>query len=67
MKRNIRSWDRIIRIVVALLAGILYISGVVTGTFGVVLMVAAVILLVTGIINFCPLYYLIGINKNIKS
>ena len=67
MKRNIRSWDRIIRIVVALLAGILYISGIVTGTFGVVLMVTAVILLVTGIINFCPLYYLIGINKNIKS
>ncbi|HRH50337.1 MAG TPA: DUF2892 domain-containing protein [Panacibacter sp.] len=68
MKRNIGSADRITRIIIAAIIAVLYFTSTITGTWGIVLMVAAGIILLTGIINFCPIYYALGINTNrIKS
>ena len=56
MKINLGKADRILRIVVGLAiigAGVYFGSWV--GVIGM-------ILLVTGFINFCPIYHLIGIN-----
>ena len=57
MKTNIGGIDRPLRIVVglALLAWVLFFSGPVWAWIGVVA-------LATGLIGFCPLYTLIGIN-----
>ena len=54
--------DRIIRILIALFAAYLYYTGSVAGTFGVVLLVVAVVFLLTSVISFCPLYTLLGIS-----
>ena len=61
MKKNMSSTDGIIRIVLAALFAVLYFTNVITGTIGVVLMVAAAIFLLTGLVNFCPLYAALGL------
>ena len=61
MKKNMGTADRLIRIVVALVAAGLYFTHTVTGIFGIVLLVVAGIFVLTGLISFCPLYTLFGI------
>ena len=58
MKRNMSNIDRLIRAIVAALIAYLYLGGFVTGTFGIILVVLGVILLITSVIGFCPLYAL---------
>lgn len=62
MKKNMGSADRIVRILIALLAAYLYYAGIVTGTLGIVLVVVAVVFLLTSFVSFCPLYAVFGIN-----
>ena len=62
MKTNMGSTDRITRSLLAVTAITLYATGVVTGTFGIVLIVLSGIFLLTSLISFCPLYTLIGFN-----
>lgn len=62
MKTNMGSADRITRSLLAIAAIILYATGVVTGTFGIVLMVLSGIFLLTSLVSFCPLYTMIGFN-----
>jgi hypothetical protein len=56
MKRNMSNIDRIIRLVLAAVFGYLYFGGIVTGAFGIVLLVLGAVFLVTAVIAFCPLY-----------
>jgi len=56
MKANMGSADRIVRIILAVVMAVLYFQGIVAGTLGIVLVVAAVIFALTSIISFCPLY-----------
>ncbi|MCJ7694336.1 MAG: DUF2892 domain-containing protein [Anaerolineaceae bacterium] len=62
MKKNMGSIDRIIRIILAVVFTILYFTGTVTGVWGVVLLVLAVIFALTSLIGFCPLYLLFKYN-----
>lgn len=62
MVKNIGQTDKIIRIVLALLLAALDFFEVVTGGFSWVLSVVAIVLLVTALINFCPLYKVLGKN-----
>ncbi len=62
MKKNVGSADRIIRIILAIVFAILYFAKIVTGTWGIVLLVLAIIFLLTALISFCPLYVIFGIN-----
>lgn len=62
MKRNMHKMDRIIRVLIALVIGALYFSGMITGTLGIVLMVLAGIFVLTSLVSFCPLYALFGIS-----
>ncbi len=56
MKKNMGTVDRIVRVVLALIVGVLYYMGEITGTAAIVLGVLAVIFLFTSIFSFCPLY-----------
>jgi len=48
--------DRTIRVVVAAIFAYLYFGGIVTGIFGIILVVLAGIFLLTSLFAFCPLY-----------
>lgn len=63
MKKNIGSTDKIIRIIVAVIAIALYFTGILTGTLGIIALVAAGIFLLTSLISFCPLYTVFGFSS----
>lgn len=67
MKRNMGLPDRIVRIVLATIAPVLYFADIVSGTLAMVLLVISGILLVTSLFRFCPLYVPFGINTNKES
>ena len=56
MKRNMSNTDRIVRVLISALFAYLYFGGIVTGTFGIVLLVLAGVFTLTAIVAFCPLY-----------
>ena len=62
MKKNLGVIDRVLRLILALLVVILYLTGVISGTVAVVLSILAVALLVTSFFSFCPLYVLLGLS-----
>ncbi len=55
------STDRGIRIALAVVFALLYFSGLVTGTIGLVLVILGGIFLLTSLVSFCPLYAIFGI------
>ncbi len=61
-KTNMGDLDKIIRVLVALAIGILSYTNVITGTTAIVLGVIGIVLVVTSLVNFCPLYQLLGVN-----
>ncbi len=66
MKANMGTTDKIIRIAIAALIAILYFTNVISGTLGIVLLVAAAVFVLTSLISFCPLYPIIGMNTSKK-
>jgi hypothetical protein len=56
MTPNVGTTDRIIRLIVAVLFAALYFGGVVTGTFGVILLILGIVFALTAAVSFCPLY-----------
>ncbi len=66
MKKNLGFADKAVRLVLAVALAVLFFTGVVSGTLGVVALTAAGIFLVTPLINFCPLYAALGISTKAK-
>jgi hypothetical protein len=62
MKKNMGSADKFIRIVLAIIVGVLYYTGVIEGTTAIVLGVLAIVFALTSFVSFCPLYVPLGIN-----
>lgn len=62
MKANMGTADRIIRIIIAAVIVALYYTGVISGTWGIVLLVLAGIFVLTSFVSFCPLYAPFGIS-----
>lgn len=62
MKKNMGSPDRIIRILAAIVFAVVYFTGTVTGTWGVVLLLLGAVFVLTSFVSFCPFYAMIGIN-----
>lgn len=62
MKKNMGSVDRIIRVVLAIVFGVLFFTKMVTGVFGIILLVLGVVFLLTSFVSFCPLYLPFGIS-----
>jgi hypothetical protein len=56
MKANMGSVDKIIRVLVAVVIGILYFTGTISGTVAAILGLLAVVFILTSLISFCPLY-----------
>ncbi len=66
MKKNMGTIDKSVRIVLAIVAVVLFFTHVVTGVLGIVLLVVAGIFVLTSLISFCPLYWPFGINTGKK-
>ncbi len=62
MIKNMGSIDRTLRIIMTLIIAYLSYSGIISGTLGILLLAAAVILLITSVFSFCPIYTLMGVN-----
>jgi hypothetical protein len=62
MKKNMGQADKGIRIAVALLIGVLYGSGILSGAMALVLGIVAVVFVATSFISWCPLYAPLGIS-----
>lgn len=54
--------DRIIRIIIAIVVGVLYWQGIIEGTLAYVLLALAAVFLLTSLVSFCPLYKIVGLN-----
>lgn len=61
MKINMGKADRIIRLIVAMVFGLLFFTGKVTGLLGIILLILGGIFIMTSLIGFCPLYVVLGI------
>ena len=62
MKKNVGNIDRIVRILLALVFGYLYVSGTVTGLVGTVLLVLGGIFVLTALLGTCPIYSALGMS-----
>lgn len=61
MKKNMGSADRIIRFLIAAIVVVLYATGTIAGTLGIILLVLAGVFVLTSLVSFCPLYAPFGI------
>lgn len=56
IEKNVGTTDRIVRFVLAAIFAVLYFTGIVSGTFGIVLLVLAAVFALTAVVSVCPLY-----------
>lgn len=52
--------DRLIRLVVAVVLTVLYYTGIISGTIGIVALIVALVFTITSLVSFCPLYSVFG-------
>ncbi|MFN2114043.1 MAG: DUF2892 domain-containing protein [Anaerolineales bacterium] len=66
LNKNMGTADRLIRVVLGILFGYLYFSGIVAGVLGIILLVLGIILVLTSLVSFCPLYAIFNLRTNKK-
>jgi len=66
MKKNLGTIDKVIRLLLAALVIILFLTKVIYGVWGIVLLVFAGIFILTALMGFCPIYYALGLNSGKK-
>ncbi|HEY8659923.1 MAG TPA: DUF2892 domain-containing protein [Hanamia sp.] len=64
MKKNVGNADRIIRVIMAAIFALLWFQNIVTGIAGIILLILSVILLLTSLVGFCPLYRIFRLNTS---
>ncbi len=67
MKQNMGTIDRVIRVILAILVLVLYLTGNISGTAAIILGIFAVIFVLTSVVGFCPLYGPLGISTKKKT
>ncbi len=66
MTHNMGTLDRGIRVGLALLVGLLYATGDLSGTAALGLGALALVFLLTSAVGMCPLYRLVGLDTRMK-
>jgi len=67
MKKNVGTIDKVIRIVFAMAVIALFLTNVITGVLGIVLLAVSAILVITSMVGVCPLYIVMGLNSAEKT
>ena len=55
------SLDKLIRLMIAIVLIVLYYTNILKDTLGIVALIVSLVLTITSLISFCPLYGLVGI------
>lgn len=64
--KNMGKADKIIRLLIAVVLTVLFLNHVITGVFGIVLVILAAVFVLTSLVGTCPLYLPFKINTNKK-
>ena len=67
MKTNLSRADQVVRIIIAAILATLYFKDVIGGLIGFILLLLAIVLAITGVFGYCPLYAIFGFHKNSKT
>ena len=59
--------DKIVRPNLSIAIGILSFTGIIPGTAAIILLIVATVLVVTVLVNFCPIYHFPGISTKKKT
>ena len=62
MKANMGTFDKVARILAAVVIAILYFTKVISGPVAIVLLIFAGVFILTSFLSFCPLYVPFGIS-----
>ena len=62
MKKNMGAIDRVGRIAIAVVIGILFFKGILTGWLSILLGIIAIAFLLTGLVSTCPIYLPFGLS-----
>lgn len=62
MTKNVGAVDRAVRLVIGIALLALAFLHVVTGTMAIVAYIAGAVALVTGLVRFCPVWSIFGVN-----
>lgn len=62
MKKNLGTTDKLVRLLVAILVLVLYLTHTISGNMALLLGFFAFIFALTSYISFCPIYWMFGIN-----
>ena len=60
--KNMGVLDKRLRLIVAALIALFYFLGFIKGTVAVVLLCVGIVLALTSLLSFCPLYKIAGVN-----
>lgn len=62
MKLNVGTWDRLLRVIIGGLLVMLLVTGILSlsSGLGIIAAIAAAILIITGVVSFCPAYGMFG-------
>lgn len=66
MKANLGSIDKIVRVAIAVLLIVLFITEIISGIMVFISLIVASVLLITSTISYCPVYRACGINTRKK-
>jgi hypothetical protein len=66
MNSNMSKADSVVRIIIAAILTTLYLKDVIGGLIGFILLMIAIVLAITGVFGYCPLYAIFGFKTNTK-
>jgi hypothetical protein len=62
MKKNMSTADKVVRAIIAAVFAVLYLTGIIKGTLGIILLAVGVIFILTSLLGICPLYAIFGMS-----
>ncbi len=66
MKKNMGTIDKVIRILIAVVVVVLWLTNIISGTVAIILLALSAIFVVTSLLSFCPLYLPFGLSTKKK-
>jgi hypothetical protein len=66
MKKNMGTIDKVIRILIAVVVVVLWLTNVISGILAIILLALSAIFIVTSFLSFCPLYIPLGLSTRKK-
>ena len=63
---NVGTADRALRLILAIFLVVLFYTGILPGIFGVIGLVLALLLTVTSLLSFCPIYRMLRVSSIFK-